>query len=151
MFSLRHSPRRALSATLAGALSLATLLAAPLQAAEVRGTYRCEMSDAENSYGWISKVIYIRQFADGSVKVADPVVQHFEGAPIPARVLRDDGNRLIVKWSLKNARADSGVSISDMDYRASITRSGGAIELRTIPRHFDRGIRSGGRCALDRG
>lgn len=108
--------------------------------------YDCDMSDAARSRGWISPKVAIVVIGDGSVQVVDALILHFKKKPIKATVLRDNASRLIIKWSLDNAKADSGRSFANFDYRASIAKATGKIELTAIPRNFDTGLRSGGRC-----
>jgi hypothetical protein len=108
--------------------------------------YDCDMAGAERTRGWISPKIAIVVPGDGTVKVVDALILHFYKEPMKATVLRDNKQRLIVKWTLDNAETDNGISIANFDYRASIAKVTGKIELTAIPREFDTGIRSGGTC-----
>lgn len=108
--------------------------------------YDCDMTDAESSRGWISSKVALVVADDGTVQVVDGVVLHFNKKPMQTTVVRDNARRLIVKWSLDNARADNGHSFGDFDYRASVNKATGQIELTAIPRNFDTGVRSAGTC-----
>ena len=108
--------------------------------------YECDMTDASRSKGWISPKLALVFAADGSAKVVDGVIMYVNGAPIPATVVRNNANRAIVKWSVKGVRADNGTSFARFNYRASVTKKTGQIELTAIPSNFDTGLRSGGKC-----
>lgn len=127
-------------------LALIALLA-PMPAQAASGfLYDCTLTDADKSRGWISSKLAVVVPGDGTVQVVDGVILHFNGAPLAAEVLRDNGQRLILKWSIENARAKSGKSFANLDYRVSIAKSSGAIEMHTMPRNYDAGMRSGGTC-----
>jgi hypothetical protein len=108
--------------------------------------YDCDMADAVSSRGWISPKVAVVVPGDGTVKVVDALILYFNKEPIEATVLRDNEKRLIVKWTLDNAKSDSGTSFANFDYRASIAKGSGKIELTATPRNFDTGMRSGGTC-----
>jgi hypothetical protein len=129
----------------AGAIVAAVFFAGPTLASEAF-MYDCDMTVTERSLGWISPKIALVFAVDGSVKVVDAVVLHFEGGPIEGTVLRNNASRAIVKWTVKGARADNGTSFANFDYRASIAKKTGKMELSAIPREYDLGLRSAGTC-----
>lgn len=108
--------------------------------------YDCDLSSSKRGKGWISPKLALIFPPEGGVKVVDAVVLHFQGGPIAGEVLRDNANRVIVKWTVKGAKADSGVSFANFDYRASIAKKTGKIELTAQPREYSRGVRSAGTC-----
>lgn len=136
--------------TVARLLLCATLLLGSSFAAQTASTagflYDCDMSDADNGRGWVSPKIAIVLPGDGSVTVIDALTLAFFDDPIEGTILRDDDKRLIVKWTLRNVRADSGRSFAYFDYRASLAKQSGRIELTAAPRAFDTGLRSTGSC-----
>ncbi|WP_353298241.1 hypothetical protein [Sulfitobacter pacificus] len=126
---------------------LGFLLAWPALAWSASGyLYDCDMQDIERGRGWVSPKIAIIVTADGVVTVVDALTLTFATAPVRANVLRDNDKRLIVKWSLQNVRADSGRSFANFDYRASIAKRTGQVELTAGPRTFDAGLRGAGTC-----
>jgi hypothetical protein len=127
-------------------LCLTTGVLASQSAAAPGYLYDCDMSGAEHSRGWISSKVAVVVPGDGTAKVVDALILQFNKEPIVATVLRDNASRLIVKWTLDNAETDSGTSFANFDYRASISKASGKIELTATPRNFDTGIRSGGTC-----
>lgn len=108
--------------------------------------YDCTMRDTGSSLGWISPKIAIVLPKDGPVQVIDALTMTFGEDPVPATVLRDNEKRFIVKWTLQDVRADTGRSFANFDYRASIAKSTGQIEVTAGPRTFDSGLRSVGTC-----
>lgn len=108
--------------------------------------YDCDMQDIERGRGWVSPKIAIILPETGAVTVVDALTLTFASAPVKATVLRDNDRRLIVKWTLKNVRADSGRSFAHFDYRASIAKPSGRIELSAGPRTYDSGLRGIGTC-----
>ncbi|MEW9921413.1 hypothetical protein AB2B41_17530 [Marimonas sp. MJW-29] len=108
--------------------------------------YECDMDDPDRGLGWVSPKIAIVLPGDGSVTVVDALTITFSDAPVSGRILRDNDARLIVKWTLRDVRADTGRSFAHFDYRASISKPTGRIELTAQPRTFDSGLRSVGSC-----
>ena len=84
---------------------------------------------------------------DGTATIIDALTMTFAEDAVPGTILRDNASRLIVKWTLRNVRADSGRSFANFDYRASISKASGRMELTAGPRTFDSGLRSTGTCA----
>ena len=117
------------------------------QATQASGfLYECDMEDPDQGLGWVSPKIAIVLPGDGSVTVVDALTLTFAEDPVLGRILRDNDARFIVKWTLKDVRADTGRSFANFDYRASIAKSTGRIELTAGPRTFDSGLRSVGTC-----
>ncbi|MEQ6202719.1 hypothetical protein ABMC88_06650 [Sulfitobacter sp. HNIBRBA2951] len=136
--------RRSKSRIFAACVALA-LGATPAVSAEAF-MYECDMADASRSQGWISPKIALIFAKDGSVKAVDAVILHFAGGPIKGTVLRNNASRAVVKWTVKGAKADNGTSFADFDYRASIGKKSGKVDLTAIPHGYDKGLRSGGSC-----
>ncbi|MDF3413321.1 hypothetical protein HKX54_02535 [Sulfitobacter sp. M57] len=108
--------------------------------------YECDMHDIERARGWVSPKIAIILPATGGVTIVDALTMTFASEPVQGTVLRDNDRRLIVKWTLRNVRADSGRSFANFDYRVSIAKSSGQMELTAGPRTFDAGLRGVGTC-----
>ena len=108
--------------------------------------YDCTMENPEAARGWVSPKIAIVLPDDGTVRIIDALTITFADEPVSGTILRDNAARLIVKWSLRNVRADSGRSFAHFDYRASISKKTGRIELTAGPRTFDTGLRGAGTC-----
>ena len=129
----------------------ATLLSVAGGAAAAQGggyLYDCEITEAAQAGGWISPRIAIVVTPDSNIRVIDALTLTFEDAPVPATVLRDDPVRLVIRWTLSGARADSGRSFAYFDYRASLSRATGHIEVTAGPRGYDTGLRGSGQCRI---
>lgn len=127
-------------------LSLVLIAAGSTVSAAPGYLYDCDMRDVKQGKGWVSPKIALVLPGDGTVQVVDAVTLHFNEGPLEGTIVRENDKRLIVKWSIENAKADNGTSFSNFDYRASISKTSGAIELTAIPRQFDLGLRSPGTC-----
>lgn len=104
------------------------------------------MADTDSSLGWISSKIAIVLPEDGPVQVIDALTLTFEEDAVPVTVLRDNAQRFIVKWTLQDVRADTGRSFANFDYRASLNKRTGQIEVTAGPRTFDSSLRGVGTC-----
>ena len=112
--------------------------------------YDCDMRDPERGRGWISPKIALVLPGDGSVRVVDAITLLFANGPTDGTLVRDDAARLIVKWSLPDVRADIGRSFAHFDYRASIAKGTGTLDLTGGPRGDEQGLRGSGTCRLHR-
>ncbi|MCX7560773.1 hypothetical protein OS190_14445 [Sulfitobacter sp. F26204] len=109
--------------------------------------YDCDMDGTEYGRGWLSPKIAIVLPEEGGATIVDAMTLTFLKGPVAGTILRDNDSRFIVKWTLENVRADSGRSFAHFDYRASISKTTGKIDLTAGPRTFDSGLRSQGTCA----
>ena len=127
---------------------LSALLAATASIAQAAPglLYDCDMRNVKQGKGWVSPKIALVLPGDGTVQVIDAVTLHFNDGPLEGTIVRENDRRLVVKWSIENAKADNGKSFSNFDYRASISKTNGNIELTAIPRQFAAGLRSPGTC-----
>lgn len=108
--------------------------------------YECDMEQSERGRGWISPKIVIILPEQGEVTVVDALTLAFAQDPVRGTILRDNDQRFVVKWTLRNVRADSGRSFAYFDYRASIAKGSGRMALTAGPRTSDSGLRGGGTC-----
>ena len=140
-------PIRSLSRLCSRLLILAATMLAPLPLIAATGfLYDCTMEDVDQGKGWVSPRIALVLPGDGTVTVIDALTLTFSEDPVAGTILRDNASRLIVRWSLRNVRADNGRSFANFDYRASIAKPSGRMELTAGPRTFDSGLRSVGTC-----
>lgn len=134
--------------SIALAVLATTCFATSLPAAGV--LYECDIADHERARGWISPKIAIVLPGDETVKIVDAITLNFSKQPVAGTVLRNNANRLIVKWVVQDVKADNGTSFAGINYRASIGKSNGAIEVKTIPNGYDKGLRATGVCKARR-
>lgn len=127
-------------------LSIALALTAQAAQAAPGYMYECDMKYVKQGKGWISPKVVLVLPGDGSVKVVDAVTLHFYKEPLLGTIVRENNKRLVVKWTISEAKTDSAESYTNFDYRASISKRNGAMELTAIPRNFEGGLRSPGTC-----
>ncbi|MGJ8615733.1 MAG: hypothetical protein ACSHWS_02765 [Sulfitobacter sp.] len=122
----------------------ALCLASPAWAAGV--LYECDITDHERARGWISPKIAIVVPGDKTVSVVDAITLTFVKKPVSGTILRDNAKRLIIKWGVQGVKSDDGTSFASVNYRASISKTTGAIDVTTIPTGYDIGLRAKGAC-----
>ncbi|MEP3784059.1 hypothetical protein [Ascidiaceihabitans sp.] len=128
------------------AVAMALMCASAVPAAAAGFLWDCKLSDYARSKGWIASTIGFVDDGSGAVQVVDPLILHYNKVALQGQVLRNDAKRLIVKWTLSGGEKEGGGTYGDFDYRASISKANGKIQLTAKPRQFDSGLRSGGRC-----
>lgn len=119
-------------------------LSGPVAAAGL--LYDCDIANHERANGWISPKIAIILPGDNTVKIVDAITLTFAKEPVAGNILRDNAKRLVVKWTVEGVKADSGASFAGVNYRASLSKSTGKIEVSTIPKGYDTGLRAAGVC-----
>ncbi len=123
---------------------VAVFLAGPSSAAGF--LYECDVKDHERARGWISPKIAII-FPDAeTVQIVDALTLNFVKKPVAGTILRNNAKRVIVKWNIEGVKADNGQSFAGVNYRASISKATGALEVKTIPNGYDSGLRGTGTC-----
>ena len=108
--------------------------------------YDCDMIDTGRERGWISPKIAVVFPKDGTVRVVDAITLYFVKDAVQGRILQDNDARVVVRWSIPRARTDTGVSFNAFDYRASIAKRTGRIDVTAKPRSYDTGVTSRGTC-----
>ncbi|AXI47290.1 hypothetical protein C1J03_15490 [Sulfitobacter sp. SK012] len=107
--------------------------------------YDCTMVQLKKNGGWISQKVGIIMQGENEVKVVDAVILHFAKEPIEGTVVRNNAKRLIVKWEVRGARG-GGTSLESVDFRASIGKKTGRIQLSALASGFDFGPNGTGKC-----
>lgn len=123
-----------------------SLAAERAEAAAPGFLYDCDMREVGSFRGWVSPKIAIVLPGDGTAQVVDALTLTFSQDVVPGTILRDDPQRFIVRWSLEDARTDSGQSFGAFDYRASIAKRTGRIDLTAAPRASDTPLVASGTC-----
>lgn len=107
-------------ATLALAFA-AGLAAAPALAANV---YECAFPEREANRNWLpAQVAITHDVESGEVLVFDPLIQHYKGNPIPAKVETDNKARVTYTWRLDGMKDVSGQMVNQA-YRLTIRKDG---------------------------
>lgn len=80
--------------------ALAMLVALAAGAAQARDVLECRL--AGNST-WVPRIIVVESApGSGAVTVLDPIIRHFHGQPIPARIATDNARRTTVVWTVRD-------------------------------------------------
>ncbi len=87
---------------------------------------------------------------DGSVSVVDGVILDVHNAAFAGTIVRENAKRLIVTWTLDDLKTVSGRSFAKFDYRVSISKGSGAMNLTAAPREIDASLSSSGTCIARR-
>ncbi|MGC1496514.1 MAG: hypothetical protein WA790_11960 [Sulfitobacter sp.] len=122
----------------------AVFLAGPVSAAGF--LYECDVKDHERARGWISPKIAIIFPDEDTVQIVDALTLTFVKKPVTGTILRNNAKRLIVKWEIEGMKADNGQSFAGVNYRASISKATGAVDIKTIPNGYDKGLSGQGSC-----
>lgn len=63
--------------------------------------------------------------------VIDPIINHYYGDPIPAKLLADNDARLSLRWVVK-FKAETGRTIINLQYDLLIMKSDMSARMRTL-------------------
>lgn len=133
-----------ISKSICAGIAAAFLASSPVSAAGF--LYECDIVDPERARGWISPKIAIIFPDEKSVQILDAITLSYTKNPVPGTISRNNSKRLIVKWLVTGVKADNGRSFAGIKYRASISKSTGAIEVSMLPKGYDKGVRAEGTC-----
>lgn len=127
------------------ALGLCLGLAGPALAKPV--TWLCRL-DVPRSQAWVPDqlVIQLEPGADTGL-VNDPIIRHFVGQPLPARVETDNARRITLRWKLDMVRNASGQVAPQFIYRATVQKGTLDIRVTAIPAGYSNVFEAGGKCA----
>ena len=119
-------------------LSCATVIlylvaALPTAALAAGFVYDCDLTDRRGSLGWVKPKTAIIMKSNGQVLVSDELILRYKGQPIPARVSRNTGRVLVVRWSLQGLVDIDKQRMPTMDYSARIDKKTGRIAVHGNP------------------
>ena len=132
-------------------ITLAALLALLMQpalpaAARAAETFICQLTP----YGrgnWIPDVLFIGR-TGAAVVVSDPVVLHFNGAPLSGRVAAENARRVTFVWRYA-VRDRRGNRAAQMIYRATYLKGSGEMRISATPAGHVERFHGRGRCLRD--
>lgn len=128
-------------------LVMATIVGMSPSYAKASGVlYECDLPEFKRASGWVSPKVALVLPGDGSVSVVDAVILDVHRTAFSGTIVRENANRLIVKWTLNDLKTISGRSFANFDYRMSISKLSGNMELTANPRELTSGLRSNGSC-----
>lgn len=96
------------------------------------------------SKGWLTEQFFFDVDAAGKATVVDPIVLHYEGKPIEAKVVENNGKRLTMIWNvvMRNKRGQ----VTRMAYRAAYLKGNGRISMTAKPSGYDNSFNGRGNC-----
>jgi hypothetical protein len=108
-------------------------------------TLECSMSRTNSGGGFISDV-YVLQHdeASGKAIAADRLTQHFEGAPVDAKVTEDTAKKLVMTWSV--AITNNAGQPAIMRFRATYFKATKKVTIRAMPGGYDNSFEGRGAC-----
>lgn len=116
--------------------------ASAAQAASV--TYTCSLASKQHK-AWIPQVLFIgHDSAQDRVIVSDPMVLHFNDAPIEGRVARDTARRTVFAWHY-TARDSKGQNAT-MRFHATWSKDTKQMKLTAAPDGFSKQFHGSGTC-----
>ena len=128
---------------LVGALSFASAAHAAPQ------SWQCDVSHTTRA-GWITDIYHFNLGpAPDQAEVIDGVINYFEKDFIPAKVVRDDGETIKLKWEYRAMGASS--RRVTMRFDARIDRRAGRFSISAIPLGYDNTESKTGRCTAVKG
>lgn len=119
------------------------MIAAPADARN--NVYKCEMKGQDR--GWLPKTFVIAH-SDGakSAMVNGPVIHHFHGKPVSARVSGENDKKVTFKWRV-NGRDTRG-QIVKWQYRATYLKASGKVSMVASPLGYVGPLNGGGTCTI---
>lgn len=128
------------------------LLAAPAAAADTL-RYDCKFATGTKRDGnWIPSVLILHHDrGTGRVIVFDPVIKHFVGSPIEARLESENAARRSFAWSFDTRAGGGRNQTARMGYRMTWYADGRPVRMRAVPSGYDNDFDSEGACKLTPG
>lgn len=122
--------------------ALTTGLAAPALATQA---YECEFQEKASNKGWIPGIVVIAWESSPQEAFAnDPIIDHYMGGPVAAKLATDNTRRTTWSWEVK---ASSKTNQSTrMLYRVTVMKADMSASISATPQGFDGNFQSAGRC-----
>lgn len=131
-----------------GFVAAACLFAAPALA----DVYECEFPEMEANGNWLPTVVVVEHdAATNEVTVYDPLIKHYKGAPIPAKVETSNATRITYTWRLDGMK-DISNQIVNQSYRLTIRKDGLTAKVSGKALGFANSVEeAAGRCKKRKG
>jgi hypothetical protein len=132
--------------------AVALVLSAAVAQSEVT-TYDCKFATGNARDGnWIPTVLVLRHdVAAGTAVVYDPVIKHFVGNPISARLAEQTAQRTMFTWVVDARNTPNERQSARMQYRLNYYRNGRPARMIASPSGYDNEWTGDGTCTLRRG
>lgn len=114
-------------------------------AATAETAFECSFQQVSVNGPWIPEFVAIALEDDGTeAAVLDPLIKHFIGDPLPAKIETDNTKRTTFVWELK---AQSGTNqYVRMKYRMTIQKAGLKASISATPQGFEGNFQAQGSC-----
>ncbi len=127
------------------AATAALFLAAPAMAVQ----YHCQLSE-HGSSNFIPREVLVDYQPGGQVRIIDPLIQHYKGAPIAGRVAVDNDRRVTFSWSLKGLKGQTNTggttTLPGISYRLTIQKGSLAATISSVLAGYDNRPSGSGGC-----
>ena len=121
----------------------AALIAMASMAEAGRTVYECSTNARDR--GFIPKqVIVAHNDGAGSAMVNDPIIHHFMGKPVSAKVTKNNAKIISFKWVVKTKNKKH--QTADMIYRATIRKSDSKLSISAVPPGYSNTFNASGSC-----
>ncbi len=115
--------------------------------------YTCKLTPATKG-AWIGRDLILRHDeSSGEVTVLDNIIDHYLGAPQPARVEVQNATRTSFVWVLEKFGAKAGDDLqftAGFRFRASFRDGGRSVQVTSKPRGYSNSFRGKGTCTVAR-
>lgn len=128
------------------ALSAAATIALPTSVSAE--TYKCSFEEKRKNGGWIPEIVVLDIDAKNKLAtVYDPLIAHFIGKPIRAKIATDNAARTTFTWRVK-ATTDSLNQFANMDYRLTVQKADRSSTISGQAIGYDGPYTARGNCEL---
>lgn len=112
--------------------------------------YECKFpQEAGRGGGWIPEMLILTDDdVKGEIMVYDPVIKHFIGNPIKAKLLARTNVRSTYKWEVK---IEARGNYSRMAYTLSYRSNGQPATMSARPGGYDNSFTADGTCKVSKG
>jgi len=112
--------------------------------------YECKfLQEAGRGGGWIPEMLILTDDdVKGEIMVFDPVIKHFVGNPIKAKLLARTNVRSTYKWEVK---IEAGGDQPRMAYTLSYRSNGQPATMSARPGGYDNSFTADGTCKVSKG
>jgi hypothetical protein len=130
--------------------ALPLLLCLPI-AAQAAELYECQIEQNASNGGWIpAQVIVNYDAAQGEVIVFDPIIKHFQGAPVQGKVEIENKKRVTFNWRLKGTKDVIGQG-AEFVYRLTVIKGNMVASMTAQALNYAGPFTASGKCVLSAG
>lgn len=123
-----------------GALGMA--VATPALATEA---YECAFQQKASNGNWVPEVLVIAWEGKPDQAFAyDPLIDHFVGEPVPAKLITDNNRRSTWSWEVRTSSRTN--QSSRMLFRVTVMKADLSATITATPQGYEGNYQSSGRC-----